>query len=829
MKVKESLNVTFDETPPSPKTSPLEDEDLFEEEAIEVNKTRPLGNDLEDKSLRNNEIINIKESKSHPVDNVIARLESRILLAYACALDFKLFQMDVKSAFLKGFINKEVYVAQPPGFIDFAKPNHVYRLKKELYGHKQAPKDIIIASCCAEDKKISSLAHFDQSHDYQDDCYELVEVMGQQVLNPLEGRMLVKVDEHQVHGGILRVLGTHAPWRQPRNSSPTTPEIVNESNIVKEEVRDFGITSLGNISLEELLAGHKNKEDDKEGVIDITPADQYMTHADSDLESMPGDELVSVYGFEIAETEDDDTQSQHREQMSKSNELAIENVLDELADMANSQHTKIYASAEKPSLSNPLGHLYKDLSSLTSRLTLSRTFFLRSSRTQSNKLFPSLTKKVKKTLNAKIPELLIKPLNHAFNLLNKKERNRFENLNKSLAKTIKIKVGKFVMRSVRKEVTVVCELLRYYVTWVDKNDVNLRELVNLIRDLVVLLESASALVKAAPEGQKKKDLLLKTKVHTRVHQSLPTPLNTIRPQGIRPPIIIHDIPLDQYTVNLFSSSSSKFFLTPPPKIADKGKGKAIKEDPMKQLVIENLTKQASIRITRNNHPFNLIVYDKFVLKMLEFSEWLEVHDLAYKALKLGIPPLPQLTVVELSPTQRKVNLKRNKRSELIHQVFVKENIVVDGMQRKLSLPEGVVGKDGMVIKEPEVGSFLHNDNFDMMMHILCGEKDKNRCSLKSMVGDLFPIQGSSVPDTFQPIFLEFLKRLTDKVIEVRMSILEHVKFCMLSDSFRSEAPSLIGALCNQLLDFRLFSKFDKVEVKALEKILEQKQRLQSEF
>ncbi|GJU85200.1 copia protein [Tanacetum coccineum] len=71
----------------------------------------------------------------------VARLESiRILLAYACALDFKLYQMDVKSAFLNGFINEEVYVAQPPGFIDFAKPNYVYKLKKALYGLKQAPK-----------------------------------------------------------------------------------------------------------------------------------------------------------------------------------------------------------------------------------------------------------------------------------------------------------------------------------------------------------------------------------------------------------------------------------------------------------------------------------------------------------------------------------------------------------------------------------------------------------------------------------------------------------------------------------------------------------------
>ncbi|GJW62859.1 retrovirus-related pol polyprotein from transposon TNT 1-94 [Tanacetum coccineum] len=82
-----------------------------------------------------------KLDKNDIVSRNKARLESiRILLAYACALDFKLFQMDVKSAFLNGFINEEVYVAQPPGFIDFKKPDHVHKLKKALYGLKQAPK-----------------------------------------------------------------------------------------------------------------------------------------------------------------------------------------------------------------------------------------------------------------------------------------------------------------------------------------------------------------------------------------------------------------------------------------------------------------------------------------------------------------------------------------------------------------------------------------------------------------------------------------------------------------------------------------------------------------
>ncbi|KAH9767789.1 hypothetical protein KPL71_011399 [Citrus sinensis] len=71
----------------------------------------------------------------------VARLESiRMLLAYACHKDFILYQMDVKSAFLNGYIMEEVYVKQPPGFENEKFPDHVYKLSKALYGLKQAPR-----------------------------------------------------------------------------------------------------------------------------------------------------------------------------------------------------------------------------------------------------------------------------------------------------------------------------------------------------------------------------------------------------------------------------------------------------------------------------------------------------------------------------------------------------------------------------------------------------------------------------------------------------------------------------------------------------------------
>jgi len=60
-------------------------------------------------------------------------------LAFTSFKDFKLFQMDDKSAFLNGFIEEE-YVEQPPGFVDPTHPDFIFKLDKALYDLKQAPR-----------------------------------------------------------------------------------------------------------------------------------------------------------------------------------------------------------------------------------------------------------------------------------------------------------------------------------------------------------------------------------------------------------------------------------------------------------------------------------------------------------------------------------------------------------------------------------------------------------------------------------------------------------------------------------------------------------------
>nr|GEZ65763.1 ribonuclease H-like domain-containing protein [Tanacetum cinerariifolium] len=99
-------------------------------------------------------------------DSPVARIEAiRLFLAYASFKDFIVYQMDVKSTFLYGEIEEEVYVCQPPGFEDPNFPNKVYKVEKALYGLHQAPRACIrpnitfVVCACARFQVNSKTSH----------------------------------------------------------------------------------------------------------------------------------------------------------------------------------------------------------------------------------------------------------------------------------------------------------------------------------------------------------------------------------------------------------------------------------------------------------------------------------------------------------------------------------------------------------------------------------------------------------------------------------------------------------------------------------------------
>jgi hypothetical protein len=70
----------------------------------------------------------------------VAQLETiRLMISLAAQHRWKIYQLDVKSAFFNGFLQEEIYVEQPFGYVEAENKGKVYKLKKALYGLKQAP------------------------------------------------------------------------------------------------------------------------------------------------------------------------------------------------------------------------------------------------------------------------------------------------------------------------------------------------------------------------------------------------------------------------------------------------------------------------------------------------------------------------------------------------------------------------------------------------------------------------------------------------------------------------------------------------------------------
>ncbi|GJZ28558.1 retrovirus-related pol polyprotein from transposon TNT 1-94, partial [Tanacetum coccineum] len=124
------------------------DEASYDEEGVE--EPKKISKALQDDSwvqTMQEELLQFKQQQKRVLTLLIevfapvARMEAiRLFLAFALFMGFIVYQMDVKSAFLYGTIDEEVYVSQPPGFVDPDHPKKVYKVVKALYGLHQAPR-----------------------------------------------------------------------------------------------------------------------------------------------------------------------------------------------------------------------------------------------------------------------------------------------------------------------------------------------------------------------------------------------------------------------------------------------------------------------------------------------------------------------------------------------------------------------------------------------------------------------------------------------------------------------------------------------------------------
>nr|GEW23673.1 hypothetical protein [Tanacetum cinerariifolium] len=216
---------------------------LDEENTILGNKTR-----LVVRRYRQEEGIDFEESFTQ-----VARMEAiRIFLAYATHISFIVFQLDVKTAFLHGSLNEDVYACQLEGFIDDDHPSHVYKLKNELYGLKQAPR-AVLRDLILHRSSINNSASL--SNKFRESYF----IFKFRISGLLHHVVRTIVD--RIRGEMTFFLGLQV------NQSPLPPRgiFINQFNYVLEILKKYGMETCDPIGT---LMETKNKLDlDKNGTL----------------------------------------------------------------------------------------------------------------------------------------------------------------------------------------------------------------------------------------------------------------------------------------------------------------------------------------------------------------------------------------------------------------------------------------------------------------------------------------------------------------------------------------------------------------------------------
>nr|GEX48037.1 hypothetical protein [Tanacetum cinerariifolium] len=529
---------------------------------------------------------------------------------------------------------------------------------------------------------------------------------------------------------------------------------------------DHELTSIGHATFEELNEPVEESSYDTESEIKIIKRFRPLindkepelsaTEEDSRLASIPDDEVRSLFGSETSAADDN--------------------------------NTELNASADKPSLSDPLGHLQSDISNLNMKVDQLESSV---SKLITKKLEETVPDLVAETIKATFPELIseslktkmpprisesvqeiLKPINKKFKTFNKLEASCFVMLQKSVTKDLKKKLGLKIKKETmldRFESASVFEKANVEREKIDKPlvsdkhtqfpDPTQGEHLKKSDEL----SNASILQKNKEADDETPSKRLKFKVPKEILS--PTPLRTLIPQ--------------QINLGLFLDTSAGKSSDPP---RDERKRKGIAKYPLKTMVsyMEDegsalriptilelkLTEEETIEqlkeykrladlkakkekfeesLKKLMNPANIKAqaiseYKQKKAKMLEeYNHYInsradqrQITKIIYtidkvtrdatmrikrdnqplsltQAGKLGFPSLYELTAFGLTPAEK----KRKRTSEMIEEVFKKENISVDGMHRNLIPPEGVVGSRWLVITEPEAVIFFYNGNFDL--------------------------------------------------------------------------------------------------------------------
>nr|GEW86438.1 hypothetical protein [Tanacetum cinerariifolium] len=391
-----------------------------------------------------------------------------------------------------------------------------------------------------------------------------------------------------------------------------------------------------------------------------------------------------------------------------------------------------------PALSDPFSHLQGDMHSLNTKVDQLESSISKSVADEIKSSIPSC---VVDAIKEQLPGLITQALKACLPQIQESIQQTVQlsleahlpqfATQKELSKIIKTKIGKSVKAKVRNGMRFVSDRIAFIQSFIATNSQHVSDLRQAYQDMIFLLESVEDFKKANVEGEKEI-----------------TPLrDESKGKGIATEEPLKDLmPYIEEGGSMPKILKLTSFITPDEQLTQEDIMAQVKE--MKRLA-ENekvdelpITKigyrvtssnDATMRITRGKNPLNVVVNDKFRLKTLGFSEWLKVHALASKtkrksndqllknlrakfqwvisqAQKLGIPPPQELSNFRISTD----NKKRKRSLEILHEVFVKVNIVVDGMQRNLIPPPGIEGSRGRVIREPGSGIIFYSGNFDLV-------------------------------------------------------------------------------------------------------------------